>query len=89
MTPQLFRLLIYVNDEAKLFKLVEPAIDGGNVLIREGIHAKYCVERVPIPVSLLKTGANTITLVEGLGRNNLPFSHVMYDYLDLELPAAN
>jgi rhamnogalacturonan endolyase len=54
---------IYVNDEGKMFKLVEPAIDGGNALIREGIHAKYCVERVPIPVSLLKTGANMITLV--------------------------
>jgi Polysaccharide lyase family 4, domain III/Polysaccharide lyase family 4, domain II/Rhamnogalacturonate lyase family len=78
---------IYVNDENKLFKLVTPAIEGGNALIREGIHAKYRVERVPIPVSLLKTGANTITLVVPPGRNNLPFSHVMYDYLNLELPA--
>jgi Polysaccharide lyase family 4, domain III/Polysaccharide lyase family 4, domain II/Rhamnogalacturonate lyase family len=78
---------IYVNDENRLFKLVTPAIQGGNALIREGIHAKYCVERVPIPVSRLKTGANTITLVVPPGRNNLPFSHVMYDYLDLELPA--
>jgi rhamnogalacturonan endolyase len=79
---------IYVNNEDKIFKSLEPAVEGGNALIREGIHAKYCVERVPIPVSLLKTGANTITLALPPGRNDLPFTHVMYDYLDLELPAA-
>jgi rhamnogalacturonan endolyase len=80
---------IYVNDESKLFKLVRPAVDGGNALIREGIHAKYCVERVAIPVSLLKNGTNTIALVESLGlSSSLPFVHVMYDYLDLELPTA-
>jgi len=77
---------VYVNDGSNLFKLVRPSVDGGNALIREGIHAKYCVELVPIEVSLLKTGANTITLVEPPGPNTLPFFHVMYDYLDLELP---
>jgi rhamnogalacturonan endolyase len=80
---------IYVNDEDKMFKMVRPSVDGGNALIREGIHAKYCVERVPIPVSLLKNGANTISLINSLGPPSpLPFTHAMYDYLDLELPAA-
>jgi rhamnogalacturonan endolyase len=79
---------IYVNDEGKMLTLVRPSVEGGNALIREGIHAKYCVERVPIPMPLLKTGANTITLIQGSVRAGLPFSHVMYDYLSLELPAA-
>jgi rhamnogalacturonan endolyase len=38
------RTEIYVNDESKILKTVHPAVDGGNALIREGIHAKYCVE---------------------------------------------
>jgi len=79
---------IIVNDENKQFKLVRPAVDGGNALIREGIHAKYCVEQVTIPMSQLKSGANTITLSQSTGPSNLPFFHVMYDYLSLELPAA-
>ena len=80
------RTEIYVNDESKLFKMVIPAVDGGNALIREGIHAKYSVERIPIPMSLLKKSANTITLIQGGGRFDRPFFHVMYDYLSLELP---
>jgi rhamnogalacturonan endolyase len=68
---------------------VRPAIDGGNALIREGIHAKYDVEHVSIPMSLLKNGANTITLIQGADRYNRAFFHVMYDYLDLELPGVN
>lgn len=80
---------IYVNDEDKMFTMVRPSVDGGNALIREGIHAKYCVERVAIPMSRLKDGANTISLVNSLGPPSpLPFTHAMYDYLDLELPAA-
>jgi rhamnogalacturonan endolyase len=79
---------IYVNDENKMLKLVRPAIDGGNAFIREGIHAKYCVTYVPIPMTRLRTGTNTVTLVQGQARYNTPFYHVMYDYLDLELPAT-
>ena len=82
------RTEIYVNDEGKILKTVRPAVDGGNALIREGIHAKYCVEQVPIPGALLRTGTNTITLVQGENRYDRPFYHVMYDYLSLELPAA-
>lgn len=79
---------IYVNSD-KMFTMVRPSVDGGNALIREGIHAKYCVERVAIPVSLLKNGTNTISLVNSLGpKSPLPFTHVMYDYLDLELPGG-
>ncbi len=80
------RTEIYVNNEDKLFKLVRPVIDGGNALIREGIHAKYTVEQVPIPMSLLRSGTNTITLIQGQDRYKAAFFHVMYDYLDLELP---
>jgi rhamnogalacturonan endolyase len=80
------RTEVYVNDENKLHQVVRPAVDGGNALIREGIHAKYCVEHVAIPVSMLRQGANTITLVQGQNRFDRPFYHVMYDYLNLELP---
>jgi rhamnogalacturonan endolyase len=83
------RTEIYVNDESKLIETVRPSIDGGNALIREGIHAKYCVQDVKIPVGLLKTGANTFTLVQGGNRYDRPFYHVMYDYLRLELPTTN
>ena len=83
------RTEVYVNDESKKLTMVCPSVDGGNALIREGIHAKYCVEQVPIPVSLLRTGKNTITLVQGENRYDRPFFHVMYDYLSLELPAGS
>lgn len=82
------RTEIYVNDESKMLTLVRPSADGGNALIREGIHAKYCVEEVPIPMTMLKNGPNTITLVQGDDRFNAAFYHVMYDYLNLELPSG-
>ncbi len=75
---------VYVNDEHKPFALVTPSIQGGNALLREGIHAKYCVEYVSLPTTNLKAGANVITLV--LRGDGTGGSHVMYDYLNLELP---
>jgi rhamnogalacturonan endolyase len=62
-----------------------PSVGGGNALIREGIHAKYGVDYVTIPVSLLQPGANTITLLQRRGISGLA-NHVMYDYINLELP---
>ena len=83
------RTEIYVNDESKRFgPIIHPTEDGGNALIREGIHAKYSTQQVSIPVSLLRKGRNTITLIQGGGRFDRPFFHVMYDYLSLELPAG-
>lgn len=77
---------VFVNDEKKPHASVNPAISGGNALLREGIHAKYDVEEVAIPVAKLHSGANTITLVQQ--RGDSPANHIMYDYLSLELPAA-
>ena len=79
------RIDAYVNDEANLFARFYPPNGGGNALIREGIHSKYGVSYVTIPVSQLNVGANTITLIEG--RTSGPTEHVMYDYVNLELPA--
>ena len=79
------RMDIYVNGEANLFARLYPPNGGGNGLIREGIHGKYGVSYVTIPVSSLNVGANTITLIEG--RTGGPTEHVMYDYVSLELPA--
>jgi len=79
---------VYVNDEATMVGEVPFHFPGGgpggNALAREGIHAKYGLGYQPIPISSLRVGANTITLVER--PVNGFFSHVMYDYLDLELP---
>ena len=63
---------------------MKPSADGGNALLREAIHAKYCVEYATIPVAKLHTGDNIITLVE-TGTAG-PGQHVMYDAVSLELP---
>ena len=79
---------VYVNDESTLTG--EIAVNfpgggaGGNALIREGIHAKYGVGYQSIPLSALRLGTNTITLVQR--SVNGGFDHVMYDYVNLELP---
>jgi rhamnogalacturonan endolyase len=75
---------VFVNNEAQAFARVTPTVQGGNALLREGIHAKYCVESVSIPTGRLKTGDNIITLA--LAGNGSADGHVMYDYLSLELP---
>jgi rhamnogalacturonan endolyase len=74
---------VYANDESKPVATVKPSIQGGNALLRESIHAKYCVEYVPIPVGKLKPGGNTITLEFPAARG--ADAHVMYDYLNLEM----
>jgi rhamnogalacturonan endolyase len=78
-------IAIHVNDEDKVLTRLVPALSGGNAVNRQGIHAKYDVEHVAIPMALLHNGANTITLVT---RRPNAFSHVMYDYLSLELPPS-
>ncbi len=56
-------------------------------LIRQGIHDKYGIDHIGIPVSKLLAGTNTVTLVQ---RRAVvaTVSYVMYDYLDFELPTA-
>ena len=83
-SAQRARIDVYANDESKPVATVVPTVQGGNALLREGIHAKYCVEYVPIPVGMLKTGENLITLEFPATRS--PDAHVMYDYVNLELP---
>ncbi len=63
---------------------VYPPNGGGNALLREGIHAKYGLSQIDIPVGMLKQGSNVLTLTQG--RNDSPANHVMYDYLALEMP---
>jgi hypothetical protein len=79
---------VFVNDPDMLSPPLRdfyPIVGGGNALIREGIHAKYGVDYIAIPVSLLRVGANTITLLE---RRYLGGNHAMYDYLNLEMPTV-
>jgi rhamnogalacturonan endolyase len=63
---------------------VTPPVSGGNALLREGIHAKYSHNDVDFPTSLLRQGANTITLTQT--SNRAAGWHVMYDSVALELP---
>jgi rhamnogalacturonan endolyase len=79
---------VFVNDPDMLNPALAdffPSVGGGNALIREGIHAKYGLDYVTIPVSLLQPGANTITLLQRRGISGTA-NHVMYDYINLELP---
>jgi len=63
-----------------------PAYSGGNqgsdTTVREGIHGCYSDNRVTFPASLLRAGANTITVKMNSGSGD---NHIMYDYLRLEL----
>jgi rhamnogalacturonan endolyase len=78
------RIDVCVNDDNRVLTSVSPSVQGGNALLREGIHAKYCVEYVSIPAAKLKTGENIITL--SIPETGSDATHVMYDYLNLELP---
>lgn len=78
------RIVLKLNDDRKPLTEVTPSVQGGNALLREGIHAKYCVEYVKIPAGRLKAGENVISL--SLANNSNAQHHVMYDYLSLELP---
>jgi rhamnogalacturonan endolyase len=57
---------------------------GGNALLRESVHAKYSYNYIDIPVAKLHRGTNRLVLTQT--RNQSATSHVMYDYLALELP---
>lgn len=80
---------VYVNDESTMLGELAVTIAGGgaggNALIREGIHAKYGTGQMTVPLTSLRVGTNTITLVQR--SVNGGFNHVMYDYVNLELPA--
>lgn len=77
-------IYVFVNDPNTPLATVTPSVQGGNALLREGIHAKYCVETVAISAGELKAGKNSITL--SLASVRKASAHVMYDYLSLELP---
>ncbi len=78
------RLYLYVNDVNTAFTRISAANDGGNALLRQGIHGKYSVVRVSVPVSRLRVGSNTMILRQSTSDTA---SHVMYDYIGMELPA--
>lgn len=83
-SAQYARLWFHVNGDPKPFTRISPPIQGGNALLRQGIHAKYSHVDVRIPVSQLKVGLNTFMFHFD---SNDQSAHVMYDYLRLELPA--
>jgi rhamnogalacturonan endolyase len=76
------KLDIHVNDHK--LESIYPPNQGGNALLREGVHAKYGLSYVTIPAKDLKAGRNAITLTQAKVEGDA--SHVMYDYINLELP---
>jgi len=78
------RLTTFVNDDTKPFDSFSPTLNvGGNALVRQGIHAKYSTYVLKVPVSKLKIGDNSITLISNKGNNRT--DHIMYDYISMEL----
>ncbi|GAB3648453.1 hypothetical protein GCM10028791_12240 [Echinicola sediminis] len=77
------RMEVFVNDD-ELLERFYPSHARGNALLREGIHGKYAVYEVKIPVEKLKKKGNTITIAQG--RSDGGADHAMYDYLSLEVP---
>lgn len=63
---------------------IMPPNNGGNALLREGIHAKYGLSHVDFPAKQLRRGSNRIVLDQV--KTQSAASHVMYDYIALELP---
>jgi len=80
------RLSIFSNENPKPFHSFDPKINGGNALLREGIHAKYSYYRIRVPADNLRKGSNTLTLAQTRVHN--PRYHIMYDALSLEVPEA-
>ena len=79
------RMHLYVNDETTQFgPFLYPNHGNGNGLLRQTNLAKYASHVIEIPVSRLRAGSNTITLLQG--RSSAVSDHVMYDYLALEMP---
>jgi len=75
---------IYVNNENSIFKAYYPANGDGNAFVRQSNYAKYSYSHIDIPLSKLHAGGNTVTLV--MPSNSAWVSHIMYDYISLELP---
>lgn len=61
-----------------------PKLDGGNALLRQSSYSKYSSYSIPVPLSALRPGENSLDLdmlpTRGEG------SAIFYDYLALELP---
>ena len=77
---------IYVNNETTVFNTYYPDFGDGNAFIRQANFAKYSYKQINLPMNRLKAGNNTITLV--MPSNSLWVSHLMYDYLSLEVPGV-
>lgn len=83
-SAQRAKIQVFVNDAPRPVTTVIPTDQAGNALLREGIHAKYGVSYAKIPASTLHSGANTVSLIQASA--SYVGNHVMYDYLNLELP---
>jgi len=60
-----------------------PAMSGSDVSVREGNHGAFSDERITFPASLLTKGTNSLNL--NMRKGGSSESHIMYDYLRLEL----
>jgi len=77
---------IYVNNENSTFTTYYPENADGNGFLRQTNYAKYSIKTITIPMSRLKVGANTITLL--MPSTSSTVNHHMYDYISLEAPVV-
>jgi rhamnogalacturonan endolyase len=62
----------------------EPKLDGGNGLLRQSSYLKYSNYSIPVPLSKLHVGENTVDL--DMTNTRGEGSVIFYDYIALELP---
>jgi rhamnogalacturonan endolyase len=75
---------LQIDLNGKTLRHFEPQLDGGNGLLRQSSYSKYSTLTIPIDLSQLHPGDNTIDLHQTNTRGD--FSVVFYDYLALEMP---
>ena len=75
---------LQIDLNGKTLEHFEPQLDGGNGLLRQSSYTKYSTLTIPIAMSQLRQGDNTVDLHQTDTHGD--FSVVFYDYLALELP---
>ena len=72
-----------ISGSTGYFPAYSGSSDGSDTTIREGIHGLFSDNRITFSGSLLRVGANTITI--NMRKGGYFANHAMYDYIRLEL----
>lgn len=78
------RAHIVVNVNGHNVSEFTPAMNQGNALLRQGSHAKYSLQNIPVSLAVLHSGDNVIQLLQTSYKDDS--SYVSYDYVGFEMP---